>query len=96
MKKVILALVVFFGLVGVGMAGNNNQVSSFDQQVSPRDIQGAREVVGGSDRGDGANRNGNNVGFTTPVPEPGEWALMLSGLGLVGAVIRRRTKGRAD
>jgi hypothetical protein len=33
---------------------------------------------------------------TPPVPEPGEWALMLSGLGLVGAVIRRRTKGRAE
>jgi hypothetical protein len=33
---------------------------------------------------------------TPPVPEPGEWALMLSGLGLVGVVIRRRTKGRAE
>jgi hypothetical protein len=33
---------------------------------------------------------------TAPVPEPGEWALMLSGLGLVGAVIRRRTKSRAE
>ncbi len=33
---------------------------------------------------------------TAPVPEPGEWVLMLSGLGLVGAVIRRRTKGRAE
>lgn len=26
----------------------------------------------------------------TPVPEPAEWALMLAGLGLVGAAVRRR------
>lgn len=25
-----------------------------------------------------------------PVPEPGEWALMLSGLGLMGFMMRRR------
>lgn len=28
-----------------------------------------------------------------PVPEPGEWALMLSGLGLIGFMVRRRTSG---
>jgi hypothetical protein len=38
----------------------------------------------------------NAQAATAPVPEPGEWALMLSGLGLVGAVIRRRTKSRAE
>jgi hypothetical protein len=27
-----------------------------------------------------------------PVPEPGEWALMLSGLGMLGFMIRRRTQ----
>ncbi len=27
-----------------------------------------------------------------PVPEPGEWALMLGGLGLVGSLARRRAK----
>ncbi len=26
-----------------------------------------------------------------PIPEPGEWALMLSGLGLIGFMVRRRT-----
>ncbi|MQY51024.1 PEPxxWA-CTERM sorting domain-containing protein [Rhodocyclus tenuis] len=28
----------------------------------------------------------------TPVPEPGEWALLLSGLGLIGTMIRRRSR----
>lgn len=31
----------------------------------------------------------------TPVPEPGEWALMMSGLGLIGFMIRRRTSSDA-
>jgi hypothetical protein len=29
--------------------------------------------------------------MTVPVPEPGEWALMLSGLGLIGYIVRRRS-----
>lgn len=32
---------------------------------------------------------GNAV--SAPIPEPREWALMLSGIGLIGAVIRRRS-----
>ncbi|HTO49623.1 MAG TPA: PEPxxWA-CTERM sorting domain-containing protein [Burkholderiales bacterium] len=40
---------------------------------------------------DRLNRNLSITGFTvTPVPEPGTWAMLLSGLALVGAVVRRR------
>lgn len=31
--------------------------------------------------------------YMAPVPEPGEWALMLSGLALIGALARRRNRG---
>ena len=42
---------------------------------------------------------GNNIGRpmarfgpVTPVPEPSSWAMMVAGLALVGAMVRRHTK----
>ncbi len=35
---------------------------------------------------------GLSGGVTSPVPEPGEWALMLSGIGLLGFIATRRSK----
>src|SRR5690606_41930251 len=41
--------------------------------------------------------NGQTRGFLlTPVPEPGTWALLLGGLGLVGWTARRRRRISAD
>jgi hypothetical protein len=37
-----------------------------------------------------ASPNGPNEGFLTAVPEPGTWAMILVGIGLVGASLRRR------
>lgn len=34
----------------------------------------------------------DNLTYTAPVPEPGTWALMLAGLGLLGAAARRRAR----
>jgi hypothetical protein len=33
--------------------------------------------------------------ITAAVPEPGEWAMMLAGLGMMGFVVRRRTMPRS-
>jgi hypothetical protein len=33
-----------------------------------------------------------SVVSVTPVPEPGQWAMMLAGLALVGWIVRRNTK----
>lgn len=41
--------------------------------------------------------NGRHAGFLlAPVPEPATYALMLAGLGVIGAVVRRRCSGAID
>jgi hypothetical protein len=48
------------------------------------------EVIGGAKTPNGGFYAMSLV--AQPVPEPGEWAMMLAGLGLVGAVARRRSR----
>ena len=50
----------------------------------------ARNSFGQSGLGRAAPRSG--VVTVTPVPEPGQWAMMLAGLALVGWIVRRNTK----
>ena len=48
-------------------------------------------------RSTGANpmaRPGGHFGSVTPVPEPSEWLMMVAGLGLVGAIVRRGARRR--
>ncbi len=38
------------------------------------------------------SRPTGRFGPVTPVPEPGEWAMLLAGLALVGFIVRRNSK----
>lgn len=49
-----------------------------------------RSTLGQSGLGRAAPRSG--VATVTPVPEPGQWAMMLAGLALVGWIVRRNSK----
>ena len=50
-------------------------------------------VVGTVPSGSSGRYNVVLTGVTTPVPEPESYAMMLLGLGLVGATVRRRRNG---
>lgn len=68
--------------------------ASFLAGVNYLIVTGVAKAVGTPQWGDGnASYNysiGGNTIAVTPVPEPETYALLLAGLGLVGAVIRRR------
>lgn len=56
----------------------------------PRSEAFGRTNIGQSGLGRAAPRT--SVATVTPVPEPGQWAMMLAGLALVGWIVRRNTK----
>lgn len=50
-----------------------------------------RSRIGQSGMGRATPRSGG-AATVTPVPEPGQWAMMLAGLALVGWIVRRNAK----
>lgn len=70
-------------------AGSEYAPTSFDS--------GSMSVSGGNQGEDGSSGGSyswaelpGNVSMMAPVPEPGEWALMLAGFALIGFIVRRR------
>lgn len=82
------------GLTSVGTIDAANPLFP----VSYSQFLSAGQTVGiGIDRGGTANNYFNDSTYftgtiTSPVPEPATWALMISGFGLVGGVMRRRNR----
>lgn len=59
--------------------------------VSPY-FTGTATLVGIDLLGSPIDNHDISIPISAPVPEPGEWAMMLVGLGLVGAMARRRAR----
>jgi len=58
--------------------------------TAPRSADFGRNTFG--QHGLGRAQPRTSVVAVTPVPEPGQWAMMLAGLALVGWIVRRNTK----
>lgn len=79
-----------------------NHVWSTDYSGGDFGIPAGRFVTFEDLPGDGTDFNYEDLGFVftnvdavvTPIPEPAAWALMVSGFGLVGSAMRRRTSVR--
>lgn len=61
-----------------------------EQAAAPRSEPLGRPAFG--QHGMGRPQPRNSVVNVTPVPEPGQWAMMLAGLALVGWIVRRNSK----
>jgi cation transport regulator ChaC len=95
----ILALAISLGVASVAFAqANPHQRGGADRDpfgvgsvtASPRSEDFGRNTFG--QHGLKRAQPRTSVVAVTPVPEPGQWAMMLAGLALVGWIVRRNTK----
>lgn len=97
----ILALAFTLGLATATLAQEDAR-SPVHRGGIDRDPFGVGSVTAGPRSDLGRNTFGqhglrraeprSSVVAVTPVPEPGQWAMMLAGLALVGWIVRRNTK----
>ena len=95
----ILALAFSLGVASVAFAqANPHHRGGADRDpfgvgsvtAAPRSEDFGRSTFG--QHGLGRAQPRTSVVAVTPVPEPGQWAMMLAGLALVGWIVRRNTK----
>ena len=97
-----LALVVTLGAATAALAqGNPASRGGPDRDpfgsgslMAPSPRVGSGDIGRSSIGQNGMRRGQPRAGITpvTPVPEPGQWAMMLAGLALVGWIVRRNAK----
>jgi hypothetical protein len=95
----ILALAFSLGIASVAFAQAGNPThrggvdrDPFGVNAAPRSAEPelGRNTFGQHGLGRATPRT--TVVAVTPVPEPGQWAMMLAGLALVGWIVRRNSK----
>lgn len=87
----------------VGLLSSNNVVGAFDNMVTFQVVTGGigqqHYFLAWEDRGSVSDKDYNDyiveVQFTTPVPEPETYAMLIAGLGLLGFAARRRKQKEA-
>jgi PEP-CTERM motif len=92
-QMLVRSVVVIAAVLGAQMAtaGSQDEKGSFNERATPhhQSWQGGQS---GNFYGHGRGHGNGRPPVTSPVPEPETYAMMLAGLGLMGAIVRRRNK----
>ena len=97
LRTLLHSTVAVAALLGaqMGFAGAQDAKGSFNQQSTPNQQGSGPQSpnINGLINGNGhGNGNGGHSPVVSSVPEPETYAMMLVGLGLMGAIVRRRKK----
>ena len=91
-RNLVLAISLGFAAAIPTVHAQTNPMArgNTEQAAAPRSEPIGRTQFG--QHGMGRPQPRNSVVNVTPVPEPGQWAMMLAGLALVGWIVRRNSK----
>ncbi len=84
-----------FADLGTGVSFGSVTVSSYSPTVTIAFNQAGLDAINAAADGSGAFLFGGALTENVGVPEPATWALMLTGFGLTGAALRRRSAAAA-
>jgi PEP-CTERM motif len=96
LRTLLHSTVAVAALLGaqVVFAGAQDAKDSFNQQSTPNQPGSGTQSpnINGMINGNGHGNGNGHPPVTSAVPEPETYAMMLVGLGLMGAIVRRRNK----